>query len=196
MTRKNKRCASFARAADCVRLGLEVKHNGKMRSLYLGAMRSCSVITVSVAMQAKRSLTTRLNRFGRVLFPTFSWTAIGLFRFVDEGQPMLQHVHPRDDVPLSCEVSIGAHFGSELWTSGLLDGYGARLQPSWVQWDGDRLYGGTISPREGVAFNAYRSHCLMRWTDERCVVVFFSMVGWTNTTREVACRLEATAFPH
>ena len=174
---------------------LEVKHNAKLRSLYLGAMRRCSVVMVSAAMQANRSLTTRLNRFGRVLFPTFSWTAIGVFRFLEEGQPMLLHVHPRDDVPLSCEVSLGAHVGGELWTSGLLDGYGARLRPSWVQWDGDRLYGGTISPREGVAFNAYRPHCPMRWTGERCVVVFFSMVGWTNTTREVARQLEATAFP-
>ena len=49
-------------------------------------------------------------------------------------------------------------------------------------------------PREGVAFNAYRPHCPMRWTGEHCVVVFFSVVGWTNTTREVAHQLEATAF--
>ena len=174
---------------------LEVKHNAKMRSLYLGVMRRCSVVTVSAAMQANGSLTTRLNRFGRVLFSTFSWTAIRVFRFLEECQPMLLHVHPRDDVPLSCEVSLGTHFGGELWTSGLLDGYGARLRLSWVQWDGDRLYGGTISPREGVAFNAYRPHCPMRWTGERCVVVFLSMVGWTNTTREVARQLEATAFP-
>ena len=123
-----------------------MKHNVKLRSLYLGAMRRCSVVTVSAAMEAKRSLTTRLNRFGRFLFPTFSWTAIGVFRFLEEGQPMLLHVHPRDDVPLSCEVLLGAHVGSELWTSGLLDGYGARLRPSWVQWDGCRLYGDTISP--------------------------------------------------
>ena len=174
---------------------LEVKHNARMRSLYLGAMRRCSVVTVTAAMQANRSLSTRRNQFGRVLFPTFCWTAIGVFRFLEEGQPMLLHVHPRDDVPLSCEVSLGAHVGGELWTSGLLDGYGARLRPSWVQWDGDRLYGGTISPREGVASNAYRPHCPMCWTGERCVVVFFSMVGWTNTTREVARQLEATAFP-
>ena len=166
-----------------------------MRSLYWGAMRRCSVITVSAAMQANRSLTTRLNQFGHVLFPTFSWTAIGVFRFLEEGQPMLLHVHPRDNVPLSCEVLLGAHVGGKLWTSGLLDGYGARLRPSWVQWDGDRLYGGTIPPRGGVAFNAYRPHYPMRWTGERCVVVYFSMVGWTNTTREVACQLEATAFP-
>ena len=174
---------------------LEVKHNAKMRSLYLGAMRRCSVVTVSAAIQANRSLTTRLNRFERVLFPTFSWTAIGVFCFLKEGQPMLLHLHPRDDVPLSCEVSLGAHVGGELWTSGLSDGYGARLWPSWVQWDGDRLYGGTISPGEGVGLNAYRPHCPMRWMGERCVVVFFSMVSWTNTTREVACQLEATAFP-
>ena len=161
---------------------LEVKHNAKMRSLYLGAVRRCSVVRVSAAMQANGSLTTCLNRFGRVLFPTFSWTAIGVFRFLEEGEAMLLHVHPRDDVPLSCEVSLGAHVGGELWTSGLLDSYGARLQPSWVHWDGDRLYGGTISPREGVAFNADRPHCPMRWTGERCVVVFSSMVGWTNTT--------------
>ena len=109
---------------------------------------------------------------------------------------MLLHVHPHDDVPLPCEVSRGAHVGGELWTSGLLDGYGAHLRPSWVQWDGDRLYGGTFSPREGVDFNVYRPHCPMRWTGERCVVVFFSMVGWTSTTREVARQLEATAFPH
>ena len=173
---------------------LEVKHNAKLRSLYLGAMRRCSVVTVSAAMQANRSLTTRLNRFGRVLFPTFSWTAIGVFRFLKEGQPMLLHVQPREDVPLSCEVSLGAQVGGELWTSGLLDGYGARLRLSWVQWDGDQLYGGTISPREGIAFNAYRLHCPMCWTGERCVVVFFSMVGLTNTTREVAHQLEATAF--
>ena len=166
-----------------------------MRSLYLGAMRRCSVVTMSAAMQANGSLTTHLNRFQRVLFPTFSWTAIRVFCFLEEGQPMLLHVHPRDDVPLSCEVSLGAHVGGELWTSGLLDGYGARLRPSRVQWDGDRLYGGTISPREGVAFNAYRPHCPMRWTGERCVVVFFSMVEWTNTTQEVARQLEATAFP-
>ena len=166
-----------------------------MRSLYLGAMRRCSVVTVSAAMQANGSLTTRLNRFGRILFPTLSWTVIGVFRFLDEGQSMLLHVHPRDDVPLSCEVSLGAHVGGKLWTSGLLDGYGAHLRPSWVQWDGDGLYGGTISPREGVALNAYRPHCPMRWTGERCVVVFFSMVKWTNTTREVARQLEATAFP-
>ena len=152
------------------------------------------MVTVSAARQANGSLTTRLNRFGRVLFPTFSWMAIGVFRFLEEGQPMLLHVHPRDDVPLSCEVSPGAHVGGELWTSGLLDGYGTRLRPSWVQWDGDWLYGGTISPREGVAFNAYRPHCPMRRTGERCVVVFFSMVGWTNTTREVAHQLEATTF--
>ena len=107
---------------------------------------------------------------------------------------MLLHLHPGDNVPLSCEVSLGAHVGGELCTSRLLDGYGARLRPSLVQWDGDWLYGGTISPREGVAFNAYRSHCPMRWAGERCVVVFFSMLGWTNTTREVACQLEATAF--
>ena len=174
---------------------LEVKHNAKLRSLYLGAMRRCSVVAVSAAMQANRSLTTRLNRFGRVLFPTFSWTAIGVFRFVEEGQLMRLHVHPRDDVPLSCEVSLGAHVGGELWTSGLLDGYGAHLRPSRVQWDGDRLYGGTISPRAGVASNAYRPPCPMRWTGERCVVVFSWMVGWTNTTREVAQQLEATAFP-
>ena len=174
---------------------LEVKHNAKLRSLYLGAMRRCTVVTVSAAMQANRSLTTRLNRFGRVLFPTFSWTAIGVLRFLEEGQPMLLHVHPRDDVPLSCEVLLGAHVGGELWTSGLLDGYGARFPPSWVQWDGNRLYGGTISPREAIAFNAYRLHCPMRWTGERCVLVFSSMVGWTNTTREVAGQLEATAFP-
>ena len=62
---------------------------------------------------------------------------------------MLLHVHLRDDVPLSCEVSLGAHVGGELWTSGLLDGYGTHLRPSWVQWDGDRLYGGTISPHVG-----------------------------------------------
>ena len=43
---------------------------------------------------------------------------------------MLLHVHPRDDVPLSCEVSLGAHVGGELWTSGLLDGYGPRLRTS------------------------------------------------------------------
>ena len=174
---------------------LEVKHNARMCSLYLGAMRWCSVLTVSAAMQANGSLTTCLNRFGRVLFPTFSETAIGVFRFLEEGQPMLLHVHPRDDVPLSWEVSLCAHVGGELWTSGLLDGYGARLRPSWMQWDRDRLYGGTISPREAVAFNAYRAHCPMRWTGERCVVVFFPMVGWTNTTREVARQLEATAFP-
>ena len=158
-------------------------------------MRRCSAVTVSAAVQANRSLTTRLNRFGRVLFPTFSWTAIGVFRFLEEGQPMLLHVHPRDDVPLSCEVSLGAHVGGELWSSGLLDRYGARLQPSCVQWDEDRLYGGTISPREGVAFNAYRPQCPMRWTGERCVVVFVLMVGVTNTTRDVAHQLEATAFP-
>ena len=117
------------------------------------------MVTVSAAMQANNTLTTRLNRFGRVLFPTFSWTAIGVFCFLEEGQPMLLHVHPRDDLPLLCEVSLGAHVGRELWTSGLLDGYGARLRPSWVQCDGDRLYGGTISPRKGVAFNAYRPHC-------------------------------------
>ena len=103
---------------------LEVKHNAKRRSLYLGAMRRCSVVTVSGAMQANGSLTTRLNRFGRVLFPAFSWTAIGVCRFLEEGQPMLLHVHPRDDVPLSCEVSLGRHAGGELWTGGLLDGYG------------------------------------------------------------------------
>ena len=117
------------------------------------------MVTVSAAMQANNTLTTRLNRFGRVLFPTFSWTAIGVFCFLQEGQPMLLRVHPRDDLPLLCEVSLGAHVGRELWTSGLLDGYGARLRPSWVQCDGDRLYGGTISPRKGVAFNAYRLHC-------------------------------------
>ena len=60
---------------------LEVKNNAKMRSLYLGAMHRCSVITVSWAMQANRSLTIRLNQFGRVLFPMFSWTAIGVFLF-------------------------------------------------------------------------------------------------------------------
>ena len=174
---------------------LEVKHNATLWSLYLGAMRRCSVVMVSAAMQANGSLTTSLNRFGRVLFPKFSWTAIGVFGLLEEGQPMLLHVHPRDDVPFSCEVSLGAHVGSELWTSSLLDGYGARLRPSWMQWDGNRLYGGTISPRQGVAFNAYRPHCPMRWTGERCVVVFFSMVEWTNTTREVAHQLEATAYP-
>ena len=109
---------------------LEVKHNTRMRSLYLGAMRRCSVITVSAAMQANRSLTTRPNQFGRVLFPTFSWTAIWVFRFLEEGPPMLLQVHPRDNLPLSCEVSLGAHVGGKLWTSGLLDGYGARLRPS------------------------------------------------------------------
>ena len=108
---------------------------------------------------------------------------------------MLLHVHQRDDVPLSCKVSLGAHVGGELWTGGLLDGYGACLQPSWVQWDGDRVYGGTISPREGVAFNAYGPHCPMLCTGERCLVVFFLMVGWTNTTREVADQLEATTSP-
>ena len=174
---------------------LELKHNAKMRSLYLGAMRRCSVVTVSAAMQANRSLTTRLNWFGRILFPTFSWTAIGVFRFLEEDQPMLLHVHPRDDVPLSREVSLCAHVSGELWTSGLLDGYGACLRPSWVQWNGDRLYAGTIPPREWVAFNAYRPHCPMRWTGERCVVVFFSMVGWTNPTREIAHQLEAIACP-
>ena len=158
-------------------------------------MRRCSVVTVRAVMQANRSLTTHLNRFGRVLFPTSSWTAIGVFRFLEESQPMLLHVHPHDDVLLSCEVLLGAHVGGELSTSGLLDGYGARLRPTWVQWDGGRQYGGTISPREGVAFNAYRPHCPMRSTGERCLVVFFSMVGWTNTTREVADQLEATAFP-
>ena len=146
---------------------LEVKHNAKLRSLYLGAMRRCSVVTVSAAMQANRSLTTRLKPFRRVLFPTFSWTAIGVFRFLEEGQPMLLHMHPRDDGPLSCDLSLGAHVGGELWTRGLLDGYGARLRPSWVQWDGDRLYGGTILPREGVASNAYRPQCPLRWTGER-----------------------------
>ena len=145
----------------------EVKHNARMHSLYLGAMRRCSLVMVSAAMQANGSLTTRLNQFGRVLFPGFSWTAIRVFRFLDEGQPMLLHMHPRDDVPLSCEFSLGAHVGGELWTSGLLDGYGAHLRPSWVQWDGDRLYRGTISPREGVAFNAYRPHCPVRRTGER-----------------------------
>ena len=105
---------------------------------------------------------------------------------------MLLHVHPRDDLLLYCEVSLGAHIGGELWTSGLLDGYGALFRPSCMQWDGDRLYGGTILPRERVAFNAYRPHCPMRWTGERCVVVFFSMVGWTNTTLEVDHQLEAT----
>ena len=90
---------------------------------------------------------------------------------------MLLHVHPRDDVPFSCEVLLGAHVCGELWTSGLLDGYGARLWPSWVQWDGDRLYGGTISPRQGVAFNAYRPHCPMRWTGQRCVPFFFGWLG-------------------
>ena len=138
---------------------LEVKHNAKLRSLYLGAMCRCSVVMVSAAMQANRSLTTRLNRFGRVLFPRFSWTAIRVFPFLEEGRPMLLHVHPRDNVPLSCEPSLGAHVGRELWTSGLFDGCGARLRLSWVQWDGDRLYGGTIPPREGVASNAYRPHC-------------------------------------
>ena len=93
---------------------LEVKHNAKLRSLYLGAMRRCSLVMASAAMQANHSLTTRLNRFGRVLFPTFSWTAIGVFCFLKEGQPMLLHEHPRDDVPLSCEVSFGAHVGGEL----------------------------------------------------------------------------------
>ena len=174
---------------------LEVEHNARMRSLYLGAMRRCSVVTVSAAMRANRSLTTCLNQFGRVLFPTFSWMAISVFRFLQEGQPLLLHVHPRDVVPLSCEVSLGAHVGGELWTSSLLDGYAARLRTSWVQWDRDRLYGGGISPREGVAFNAYRPHGPMRWTGERYVVVFCSIVGWTNTTREVARQLEATAFP-
>ena len=174
---------------------LEVKHYAKLRSLYLGAMRRCSLVTISAAMQANRSLTTRLNRFERVLFPRSSWTVIGVFCFLEEGQPMLLHVHPRDDVPLSCEVPLGAHVGGELWTSGLLGGYGARLRPSWVQRDGDRLYGGTTSPREGVAFNAYRTHCPMPWTGRRCVVVFFFMMGWTNTTREVAHHLEATALP-
>ena len=105
---------------------LELKHNAKLRSLYLGAMRRCSVVTMSAAMQANRSLNTRLNRVGRVLFPTFSWTAIRVFCFLEEGQPMLLLVHPRDDVPLSCEVSLGAHIRDELWTRGLLDGYCAR----------------------------------------------------------------------
>ena len=138
---------------------LEVKHNARLRSLYLSAIHRCSVITVSASVQANHSLTTRLNQFGRALSPTFSWTAIRVFRFLEEGQPLLLHVHPRDDVPLSCEVSLGAHVRGELWTSGLLEGYGARLRPSWVQWDGDRLYGGTMSPREGVTYNAYRPHC-------------------------------------
>ena len=132
MTRKNKRCAPSARAADCSGWRLEVKHNAKLRSLYFGAMRRCSVVTVSAAMQANRSLTTRLNRFGRVMFPTFSWMAIGLFCFLEEGQPMLLHVHRRDDVPLAFEVSLCAHVGGEYWTGSLLDGYGARLRPSWV----------------------------------------------------------------
>ena len=88
------------------------------------------MVMVSAAMQANRSLTTRLNRFGRFLFPTFSWTAIGVFRFLEEGQPMLLQVHPSDDVPLWCEVSLGAHVGGELWTSGLLEGYGAQLRRS------------------------------------------------------------------
>ena len=79
-----------------------MKHNAKLRSLYFGAMRRCSVVMVSVAMQANRSLTTRLNWLGRVLFPTFSWTAMGVFNLLEEGQPMLLHPHPRDDVPLSC----------------------------------------------------------------------------------------------
>ena len=104
---------------------LEVKHIAKLRSLYLGAVRRCSVVTLSAAMQANRSLTTCLNRFGRVLFPTLSWLAIGLFRFLEEGQPMLLHLHPRDHVPLSCEVLLGSQVGGELWTSG--------LWPSWVQ---------------------------------------------------------------
>ena len=47
----------------------------------------------------------------------------------------------------------------------------------------------------GAAFNAYRPHGPMRWTGKRCVVLFFSIVGWTNTTRELARQLEATAFP-
>ena len=129
---------------------LEVKHNAKLRSLYLGAMRRCSVVTVSPAMQANRSLTTRLNRFGRVLFPTFSWTGIGVFCFLEEGQPMLLHMHPRDDVSVSCEVSLGAHVGGELWTSGLLNGYGARLRPSWVQWDwGPAVWRHHLTARRG-----------------------------------------------
>ena len=154
-----------------------MKHNAKLRSLYLGAMHRCSVVMLSAAMQASRGLTTRLNRFGRVLSPTFSWTAIGVFCFLEEGQPMLLHVHPCDHVPLSCKFLVGAHGGGELWTSGLLDCYGARLRPSWVQWDGDRLYGGTISPREGVALNAYRPHCPMPWTGERCGGVFLFNSG-------------------
>ena len=195
MTRKNKRCAPSARAADCVRLATRGEAQCQNAFAVLGCNAQVLRGNGECAMQANGSLTTRLNRFGRVLFPTFSWTAIGVFRFLDEGQPMLLHVHPRDDVPLSCEVSLGAHVGGELWTSGLLDGYGAHLRPSWVQWHGDRLYGGTISPRGGVAFNAYRLHCPMRWTGERCLVVFFSMVGWTNSPRDVARQLEATAFP-
>ena len=93
---------------------LEVKHNARMCSLYWGAMRRCSVVTVSAAMQANRSLTSRMNQLGRVLFPTFFWTVIGVFRFLDEGQPMPLHVHPCDEMPLSCEVSLGAHVGGEL----------------------------------------------------------------------------------
>ena len=195
MTRKNKRCALSARAADCVRLATRGETQCQNAVAVLGCHAQVSVVMVSAAMQANGSLTTRLNQFGRVLSPTFSWLAIRVFRFPEDGQPMLLHVHPRDDVPLSCEVSLGAHVGGELWTSGLLDGYGARLRPSWVQWDGDWLYGGTISPPEGVAFNAYRPHCPICWMGERCMVVFFSMVGWTSTTREVARQLEATAFP-
>ena len=60
MTRKNK-CVPLLQTASGWRL--EVKHNAKMRSLYLGAMRRCTVVTVSATMQANGSLTTRLNRF-------------------------------------------------------------------------------------------------------------------------------------
>ena len=109
MTRKNKRCAPSARAADCVRLATRGEAQCQNAVAVLGCLRRCSVVTVSAAMQANRSLTTCLNRFGRVLFPMFSWSAIGVFCFLEEGQPMLLHVHPRDDEPLSCEVSLGAH---------------------------------------------------------------------------------------
>ena len=63
MTRKNKWCALLREQQTASGWRLEVKHNAKLRSLYFGAMRRCSVAKVSAGMQANRSLTTRLNRF-------------------------------------------------------------------------------------------------------------------------------------
>ena len=194
MTRKNKRCAPSARAADCGRLATR----GEAQCQNAFAVLGCHAQVLPGNGECGDACKRQPDHP-----PEPIWTLPVSHVLLDGDRsipfPRRRPTHAAARAPTSGCASLMRGFARRTRRWRTLDqrSVGRLWRPFTVVMGAVKrgpAVRSTVSLCEGVAFNAYRPHCPMRWTGERCVVVFFSIVGWTNTTGEVARQLEATAF--